>query len=186
MNNFILILIFCFISTGALAEEGKIVCKVKGLFSKERGEDLKSLNSKLVDIKIENIDFATSLVTFICTPDSQTFKNLKKEKYWEQVNHQVRNNSNHTFQLLQDDKSDLANCQKIELAVGGLDCKACEFGAYRAVYQMDGVERTIVSFKERKLTAWVKPEKVKQEELEKALKNRGVTILSATDKESKK
>ena len=51
---------------------------------------------------------------------------------------------------------------------------------------MDGVERTIVSFKERKLTAWVKPEKVKQEELEKALKNRGVTILSATDKESKK
>ena len=78
MKNFILILIFCFISTGALAEEGKIVCKVKGLFSKERIEDLKSLNSKLVDIKIENIDFATSLVTFICSQDSQTFKNLKK------------------------------------------------------------------------------------------------------------
>lgn len=185
MKNLILIYLCSFMALSAAAQDEKITCKVKGLFSQERVEDLKSLNDRLVDVKVEEVDFATSLVTFTCVANSNTFKNVKKEKYWEHVNNQIRNNSNHSFYLLPEDKANLTNCKKVEIAVGGLDCKACEFGAYRAVYQMKGVERTIVSFKEKKLTAWIKEDQVKKEDLEKALKNRGVTILTAVNKESK-
>ena len=52
--------------------------------------------------------------------------------------------------------------------MAGHDCKGCNFGLYRAIASIDGVERAVASFKEGYVTAWIDPATLKPETVTKA------------------
>ena len=66
--------------------------------------------------------------------------------------------------------------QKLELAVVGLDCKACSFAAYQTVMRLEGVEQCEVLFRETRVTAWVDASKIDKAKIEMALKEKGLKI----------
>ena len=65
----------------------------------------------------------------------------------------------------------------LRIAVAGHDCKGCNFGLYRAVASLDGVERAVASFKEGQVTAWIDPGKTNRQTLVDELRKRDVTLL---------
>jgi hypothetical protein len=67
---------------------------------------------------------------------------------------------------------------KVEIDIGVLDCKACRYGAYRAVMGVDGVARATVSTSPSRVTAWLDAKKTDRAALEKALKRVGATLPS--------
>jgi hypothetical protein len=66
--------------------------------------------------------------------------------------------------------------QAVKIGVAGLDCKGCAFAAYLAVYNLAGVERATVSFKDGLVAAWIDPTKTNRAALEAALKKREVKV----------
>jgi len=64
----------------------------------------------------------------------------------------------------------------VNISIAGLDCTGCSYGAYLAVYKIDGVENATASFKEGAVTAWIDPNKTNRAALEEALTKRGVTV----------
>lgn len=71
---------------------------------------------------------------------------------------------------------------RIEIEVVGLDCKACSYAAYRAIYQIEGVARATASFKDGKVTALIDPKETNRPALEEALKKKGVILKSTESK----
>ena len=63
------------------------------------------------------------------------------------------------------------------IAVAGHDCKGCNFGLYRSIANIEGVERAVASFKEGHVTAWIDHTKTNREALLAALKKKEVDVL---------
>ena len=64
----------------------------------------------------------------------------------------------------------------LRVAVAGLDCKGCAYGAYRAIAMIDGVERAVVSFRDGHVTARIDPAKTNREALVTALRKAQVDV----------
>ena len=113
--------------------------QITGLFSIEREKDLQEIFAKLPEFKLVKIDFENAEVSLEYDL-AKVFPGAKPEQVIERLDDRVKNASEYTFGVkplrsLPKDKLTL-----IEIPVAGLDCKACCFGAYCAIYQVPGVE----------------------------------------------
>jgi copper chaperone CopZ len=149
--------------------------QVTGLFMKEREQDLREAVAKMPKIKLVNIDFANAEATFEYDP-AQAFPGAKADQVIERLDNLLKSASNHTFGIKPLRTTPLDKLQSVEIAVVGLDCKACCLAAYESVYKLDGVERATASFREGRITALIDPEKTNRSKLEDALKKRGVQL----------
>lgn len=146
--------------------------QVTGLFMPEREQDLREVMAKIPDVKLIAVDFKNAEATF----DYDAAKMGKPEQVIAKLDQMLRSASAGTFGVKPLRKTPLEKLQLIEIAVGGLDCKACSLAAYEAVYKLDGVERATASFREGRVTALIDPTRTSRTALEDALKKKGVKL----------
>lgn len=150
--------------------------RVTGLFSPDREADLKRvLAESIPDVKFVSIDFPNSEVTFQYDAD-KLFNKPKPEQLVERFDNLLRSVSASTFGIAQLCSTPKNKLTRIEIAVVGLDCKACCLAAYEAIYKIDGVEQATASFKDGKITALIDPQKTNRAALEEALKSKRVEL----------
>lgn len=165
------------ISQAEDAPAGNVTVKhqITGLFASDREQDLQAVFEKLPDIKLIKIDFENAEATVQYDP-AKVFPGAKPEQIIERFDNLVRGASNHTFGVKPLRTVDREKLKRIEIAVAGLDCKACCLAAYEAIFRLKGVESATASFKEGRVTALINPEMIDKVELETALKQRGVEV----------
>jgi copper chaperone CopZ len=186
--NFVLVLIACAgVPIVAVADEPPKAAKqlikhqVTGLFSPDREQDLKEVFQKLPDFKLVSIDFANAEVS-VEYDTAKVFPGANADQVIERFDNLVRNASTHTFGIKALRTVEKDKLKQVEIAVVGLDCKACSLAAYEAIFRLKGVESATASFKEGRVTALINPQVIDRVELETALKQRGVEIKPpATD-----
>lgn len=149
--------------------------QVSGLFAVERVPDLTIAMRDIPGIELVDVDFKSAEATFLYD-SAIVFPGAKPEQIVERFDQTLRQASNHTFGIKPLRTMPLEKLKRVEIRVGGLDCKACSFGAYEAVWRLPGVETATASFKLGLVTALIDPEKIDQTELEMALKQRGVEV----------
>lgn len=160
------------------AEPQLIKHQITGLFCIEREPDLREVfEQKLPQFQLKSIDYANAEASFDYDP-AKVYPGAKPEQIIERFDNDLRNATRHTFgvkplRTIEKDKLKL-----IEIPVVGLDCKACSLAAYEAVYRQKGVETATASFKAGKVTALIDPAQTDRVELETALKQRGVQLVT--------
>jgi len=164
----------------ARADEPKsITLKVTGLFMPEREADLRSAVENAGSVKLESIDFDRAEVAFSYDPATEPFKDPDPEKLKTAIDQLLKGNSNHTFGAQLPSGIPKDKLERVEIPVAGLDCKACSYAAYRAIFQIEGVVRATASFKAGMITALIDPTKTNRPALQEALKQRGVDLKEA-------
>jgi hypothetical protein len=151
--------------------------QITGLFSRDREQDLRDVVQTIPEIKLVSIEFKTAEATFEYDV-ATVFPNAAPEQIVERFDNLLRNASRHTFGVKPLCTTPRDKLTFIEIPVAGLDCKGCSFGAYDAIYRIDGVEQATASFKDGLVTAWIHPDRTDRAKLEEALKQRGVTLVA--------
>jgi copper chaperone CopZ len=198
MNHFIFsVLAACSIATCAFADEATAQYRLTGLFQPDRVADLRRQAGTLstgdkdspTEVRLVDVNYDTSVVTFAYDPASKLFKGADAEKVRERISNLVRGASKGAFDVFLLSTLKPGQQQELRIAVAGLDCKGCVYGAYRAVAAIEGVERATVSFKEGRLTAWIDPARTNLEALVAALEKAHVDVIkpgaTVTEKQPK-
>ena len=171
------------------AEEVKVQYRLLGLFQPDRVDDLRRQASTLpaespnakgqpVEVKLVDVNYDTTTVTF-SYDGATTFKKQPPEKIRERIDQLLRQASRGAFSIAEPSTLKPDQLRQERIAVAGHDCKGCDFGLYRAVASIDGVERVIASFKEGHVTAWIDPAKTDRVALLAALKKKEVDVVEA-------
>lgn len=147
-----------------------------GLFSPERVEDLRELLREVEFIQLLEVDYESATALLAYDPTSELFRAAKPAQLIERVDNLVRTNTRGMFQVKPLSETPPESLQRVEIAIVGLDCKACSLAVYEMVAKIDGVERATASFKLGQLNAWIDPAKTSREALEAVLKQRNVQI----------
>ena len=160
--------------------EGTYQHQVEGLFSEARKADFRKAILELEGIELVRIDFDRAQVE-LRYDAKKLFGNAKPKDALRRLDNLVKSQSNHTFAIIPLRTIPNDQLKKIVIPVIGLDCKACSFGAYRAIYRIEGVASATASFKLGKVTARIDQQKTNRPALEAALKKRGVKIGKQPD-----
>jgi copper chaperone CopZ len=173
-------LLVCALSAVAQPKEPpraeRITYRVLGLFSKEREKDLRAGFEDLApDFKLVSVSFDEAEIT-VEFALAKLWPGQKPDRVTELVNDKVRGATNHTFGVAAKRTIPKDKLKRVEIAARGCDCKACNFAAYEAVANVDGVYHASASFKNGLVVALIDPAKTDQSKLEAALKQRGVTL----------
>ena len=167
------------------SERPPIKHQITGLFQPDREQDLKDLFEKRADkfpgITLVRIDYEQAEAHFDYDP-AKVFPGAKPEQIVERFDNLLRDATRHTFGVKPLCPVERDKLKRVEIPVVGLDCKACSLAAYEMVYKLKGVEMATASFKTGKVTAWIDPKKIDQAEIEMALKQRGVQLVSTSEK----
>lgn len=156
-------------------QEMSVRYRVTGLFQPDRVDDLREAMKSLPEVTLVNVDYATSEATFRFDA-TQAFPGVKPAQLVEPFNNRLRGATNGTFGIRALSGTPREKLRLVEIPIVGLDCKGCSFGAYDAVYQLDGVEQAQASFKDGLVIAWIDPQKTDRTQLEAALMRRRVTL----------
>jgi len=161
-------------------DESKLVKhQITGLFCPEREQDFKDLcMAKLARFKLVSVDYANASASFDYDPTKE-FPGATPEQVIERFDNEVRNASRHTFGAKALRTTPREKLVLVEIPIVGLDCKACSLAVYEIIYRLKGVEQATASFRLGKATALIDPEKTDRATIEKALKDRGVTLQPA-------
>lgn len=169
----------------AAAEDVQVTYRLAGLFQPDRVDDLKRQASELpvsnnapVEVKLVSVDYDTAVVTFGYDSESQSFKARQPDQVFQHIDNLVRNASRGSFHLFRLSEVKADQLREERIAVAGLDCKGCAFGAYRAIATIDGVDRAVVSFKEGHVTARIDPAKTNRKALVEALQKAQVDVTA--------
>lgn len=157
------------------AKPEQVKHQVTGLFMKDREQDLRDVVDKIPHLKLVSVDFASAEAVFEYDA-KQAFPGAKPDQIVARLDNLLRNHSSSTFGAKPLCGIPADKLQVVEIAVVGLDCKACTLAAYESVYKLDGVERATASFRDGKVTAFIDAAKTNRETLEGALKKRGVQL----------
>jgi copper chaperone CopZ len=169
---FILISLF----TLTASPDTQVVTRVTGLFSEERVDYLRACLEDVPELRLGEVKLDTASVTFHGVATNTPFHNANHEQLIQRIDQLLKRASNHTFGAAAASPLEPAKLKQIDIDVRGLDCKACAYGAYRAVYRLDGVIQARVSFKTNQATITVEPDKTNESELRDALKKAGVNF----------
>lgn len=153
--------------------------QITGFFSPDREKDLVETFAKLPQFEVRRLDFESGEALLRYDP-AKGFPNREPDKAVEQLDSLLKQHSQHTFGCRPLCTLPREKLQPVEIAVSGLDCKACSLAAYEAVYRLPGVEYAAASFREGRVVARIDPEKTSRAALETALKERGVHLKAPT------
>ena len=166
----------CFSSPGTIAEETDHNCQVLGLFQADCVDDLRAVTQKLPGITLRKADHQTGIATFRFEP-ATVFPGAKSpEQLIEHLRNKLSGASQGVFEARPLSALPRKEQKAVKISIAGLDCKGCSYGAYLAIYKIEGVESATASFKEGDLIAWIDPTKTNRSALEEALTKRGVTL----------
>ena len=168
----------------AQAEDIGISYRLTGLFHPDRVADLRRQAPELpagdpnhpVEVKLVDVNYDTTVVTF-SYDGATTFKNQKPEQILNRIDQLLRQASKGAFSISPLGSLKPEDLKKESIAVAGHDCKGCNYGLYRAIASIEGVERAIASFKEGHVTVWIDPLKTNREALVAALKKKEVSVI---------
>ena len=162
------------------ADDGKSPRKarfrVTGMFRPDRAADFKEAMKEVADVKLVSIDYRNAEATFEFIPVKAFPGAGKPEQIVQQLDNKVRQASHHTFGIRALPSSAREKLKLVEVRVAGCRCKACDLGAYEAIYRLPGVEQATACFAEGRVTALIDPAKITRAELIKALKRREVDV----------
>ncbi|VTT98285.1 copper-exporting p-type atpase a : : HMA [Gemmataceae bacterium] len=149
--------------------------RVYGLFVPDREKDLRENFKEIAGVTLVSVSFDAAEVTVEFVP-SKVFPGAKPEQVVERLDQKVRAESHSTFGVGPRLAGPRDKFERVVIAVGGLDCRACELAAYEGIARLDGVAQATASFKDGKVTALIDPAKTDRAKLEDALRKRGVQI----------
>ena len=149
--------------------------QVFGLFAPDRVADLKVAAEELPGVKVIEVNFELAEATFEYDQKA-VFGAAKPDQLVKLFDSRLRTVSQSTFGIKPGRSLPADKLERVEIAVAGLDCKACSFAAYEIVAKLDGVERATASFREGRVTAMIDPAKTDRAKLEDALKKRNVVV----------
>lgn len=152
--------------------------RVYGLFAPDREADLRQLMQQLPDIELVSVSFERGEATF-AYDIKKVFGAPTPEQIPERLNNLLRGASHGTFGVKPLSKTSQDKLERLEIAVYGLDCKACSFACYKILEETDGVEYAAASFKQQKAVVLIDPAKTSREALQKRLKEREVSLEPA-------
>jgi len=167
-------LLLALVSTLHAAEQ-TVTHRITGLFDSSREADLRQVIAALPGLTLVSIDFPNAEVTFRYDP-AVAFKDTKPDKIIERFDNLLRNASHSTFGVKPLCATPKDKLTRIEIPVGGVDCRACSLACYEIVAKIDGVEQATASFHDGKVTALIDPAKTNRAALEDALKKREVDV----------
>jgi copper chaperone CopZ len=155
--------------------------RIVGLFAPERQQDLREVLKETPEVQLVAVDLDNAEVTLRydpakLIPNFNPKKPPTAEQTLQRLNNVVVNSSQGSFRLMPRLAAPKEALTKVEIDVGILDCKACRFGAYRAVMGVDGVSRATVNASPSRVTAWIDARKTDRAALEKALTRVGVAV----------
>lgn len=158
-------------------DEGKLTRhQITGLFCPDREPDFKALFAeKLARFKLVSVDYANAEATFAYDP-AKEFPGANPAQVIERFDNELKNASRHTFGAKPLRTMPKEKLKLVEIPIVGLDCKACSLAVYEIIYRLKGVEQAMASFKDGKATALIDPQQTDRAAIEKALKDRGVTL----------
>jgi copper chaperone CopZ len=159
----------------AMAEVQTVKHRITGLFNRERENDLREVVKALTEVTVVSVDFDAAEVTFSYDP-AKLFPKMKEKDWLERFDQLLKQNSRHTFGAKPLCSVPKDKLERVEIAVGGNDCKGCDLSAYELLAKTDGVEQATASFKEGRLTALIDPTKTNKAALIDALKKRQVNV----------
>jgi len=149
--------------------------QVGGLYSPEREKDLREAFAKLPMFKLIAIDYENAEVTVEYDP-AKLWPGDKPDRYLENFSNALGGVTRNTFRAKPLRAKPLDKMKKVQIPVTGLDCPGCNYGAYRIISVLPGVETAIADFKTGRVTALIDPELTNQDALEAALKKAEVEI----------
>lgn len=191
------LLMFLLAARVASAGEVTVQFRITGLFQPDRIEDLRRQAGTLRgnekdspgEVRLTDVNYDTAVVTFAYDPEAKPFKGAKADKVSERIGNLLQGATKNTFKIFPVSALKPEQQKSERIAVAGLDCKGCAYGAYRVIATIDGVERATVDFKEGRVTAWIDPAKTNRDALIAALKKARVEIVetdaAATNKSPK-
>lgn len=168
----------CFIPhlARAAANEVEVSYRLTGLFQPDRVRDLSEQTRELDEFRLVRVSYEDAVATFAYDPDSPPFRDASEEQVRQRIDQQLRQASHGAFQVRPLSNLPRDQWREVRIEVRGLDCKGCSFGAYRAVFEQEGVQRVTASFPDGLVIVWIDPTKTNRENLVQALKKREVTI----------
>ncbi|MHC5541456.1 heavy-metal-associated domain-containing protein [Singulisphaera rosea] len=185
MTRLLPILAILLTARASVAEDVTVKYRLRGLFQPERVDDLRRRASTLtfndgngpVTVTLVDVNYETAEITFAYDPGSSPFKGKSPQAILTVIDNPLRNATRHNFTLVPLGPHKADQLKQERIAVAGLDCKGCAYGAYRAVATIEGVERAVVSFKEGYLLASIDPQKTNRTALITALKKAEVDVI---------
>jgi len=153
----------------------RVKYQVTGLFAPEREQDLREAFTKIPQIKLVDIDFKNAEITLEYDA-AKVFPNTKPEEVLPKLDALLKTASTHTFGVKPLRTTPLDKLKVVEIPIGILDCKACGLAAYECVAKLDGVEWTVVNYREGRVTALIDPDKTDRGKLEDALRKLGAQV----------
>lgn len=159
----------------AAQEPASVRYRIIGLFSQDREAELREAAKRMADVTLARVDYDLGEVLFTYDP-AKILKGAKPDQVRAHLENLLKNASNHTFALKELCTIPREKLERIEIAVGVLDCKACGYGLYLAVMNVAGVEQAQADVKKGVITAWIDPEKTDRSKLIEILKKREVRI----------
>jgi hypothetical protein len=134
-------------------------------------------------VKLLQVDFDRATAVFGYDDTGKFFKNRKPAEVLDRINSLLRHESKGSLTLEMPDGLDPARLRCEKIPVAGHACRGCDFGLYRIVSAVSGVDRAVSSFKEGHVTAWIDPEVTNREALIAALRKREVEVLEPAPQE---
>jgi copper chaperone CopZ len=171
------------------AEEVQVKYRLTGLFQPDRVADLRLQAAELpanrkiqpVEVKLVDVDYDSAIVTF-SYDDTKVFKNQKPEQILKRIDELLRQASKGAFSVSPLSTLPPDRWKMERIAVKGHDCKGCNYGLYRCISNIEGVERAVANFKDGHITAWIDPSKTSREVLVDALRKKQVELVDLVDK----
>ena len=174
-----LLILLAGISVPTLAAEATSTrYRIVGLCCVEREGDLREATKKLPGVELLDFDFADGEATFRYDT-AKAFPGAKPEEIPHHLDNLLKTASHHTFGVKPLSVVPKEKLTRVEIAVVGLDCKACSLAAYEAIANLPGVEYATASFKEGRVLARIDPSKIDRDALGSALKARGVELVGS-------
>ena len=129
-------------------EDRTLKLRVIGLFMPERVDAFRELMTSIPEAFLESIDYESAEATLRYAPDCDLFRNAKFDQVIERLNNRVRQLSNGLFSMNAVGAVSNDRLSRVEIAIKGLDCKACSLAVHDILVRVEGVEHATASFRD--------------------------------------
>jgi hypothetical protein len=180
ISLFALILSIVCCGAGALATDEKQSKEfaIVGLFSPDRAQDLRDVMADVPEFQLLRVDYENARATFsydvaVLFPERKLKNPPTPAEIQQRLNALLTRAATNTFSLKMTPIIPKEKLTRIELNVGILDCKGCQYAAYLATMKAPGVERATVA-RDGSLVAMVETGKTDEIAIKLALKRANI------------
>jgi copper chaperone CopZ len=169
-------MLLCLLATTLWGEEPtSMTFRVTGLFDDQRPQEFQELMATIPNVELQKLNVETTEATLRFDVKA-AIPGAKPAQVLQRLDQQVKTASHGTFGLKAVSTVPREQLEYVEIAVVGLDCRACNLAAYEIVTKIEGVEQATANFKTGLITVKFDKQKASREKIEETLKMRNVTL----------